>query len=437
MAGLSDVMRTALMRRTKWRSLVALLVSVWVAAATVPAAAEADGPGSRLHWSLISRTHKGLPSGHVVETAMSADANIVVFQAWRPLLRDGGGSADPSLYAYDRSTDRLSMVSANKDGVSARGGQNGHPVVSPTGRWVAFTSHSPVLQAKGALGSLVVKDLRTGAVRRLEPTPQQSPPGATRPFSGSAWDWSADGKWLLAAGIWPGPGYNPSFWLVEWPSGRFHKLPIYGALFNVSELSANGDLVTGWEDRYPIGQVPFVLDVATRKRRVIPAPKGVGPTSASGFLGVYLSGDDKHVVTAWGVGDDIDRVVQVSRVRDLQAEQILTQENTGLTGLTSVSGVNWDGSSLLLLCMRRKPSPHQIPTDLYRYNRLTGGQTRLSVTSEGVPLNASVHDVHGNPDLSTILITTGANNLVENDTPQWQPVRSNDVFTLEIDPVRQ
>lgn len=42
-------MRTALMRKTKWRSLVALLVSVWVAAATVPAAAEADGPGSRLH----------------------------------------------------------------------------------------------------------------------------------------------------------------------------------------------------------------------------------------------------------------------------------------------------------------------------------------------------------------------------------------------------
>ncbi|MBK6887131.1 MAG: hypothetical protein IPH03_12375 [Tetrasphaera sp.] len=124
-----------------------------------------------MRWTLISRMHNGRPSGFVQEIAMSADARVVVFQTFRALLPDGGGFNDPSLYAYDRSTTKLSMVSANVKGVSARGGGNGRPVVSPSGRWVTFSSNSPVLVPKGTPESLVVKDLVTGAVRRLEPSP--------------------------------------------------------------------------------------------------------------------------------------------------------------------------------------------------------------------------------------------------------------------------
>ncbi|MBK6887081.1 MAG: hypothetical protein IPH03_12095 [Tetrasphaera sp.] len=109
-----------------------------------------------------------------------------------------------------------------------------------SGRWVAFTTASPVLKSKHASITLIVKDLVTGAVRRLEPAPQQSPPGATRPFGGVAWDWSADGKWLLVGGTWPRWGYDPSFWLVEWPSGVFHRLPFHGLGIEVSKVSADG-----------------------------------------------------------------------------------------------------------------------------------------------------------------------------------------------------
>ncbi|MEI2779304.1 MAG: hypothetical protein V9G19_25740 [Tetrasphaera sp.] len=293
--------------------------------------------------------------------------------------------------------------------------------------------------AKNARASLVVKDLTSGAVRRLEPTPQQSPPGATRPFEGGAWDWSADGKWLLVSGGWPGPGYDPSFWRVEWPSGRFHKLPIHGDVIDVNEISADGSVVTGSESTGSAGQVPFVLDVATGKRRFIPKPPGVDPTIGIGNDQVYLSGDGRHVVTSWKINDeDIDRVVQLSRVSDLKVEQILTQRNTGLTALAGAVGVNYDGSVLLLGCMRRPPAPYFIPADLYRYNRLTRGQTRITVTSKGVPLNSSIDRIRGSADQRTVLIGTYANNLVKGDAPvgEWLPIRANDVFTVEIDPLQ-
>jgi hypothetical protein len=382
--------------------------------------------------------HNGRPSGFVQEIAMSADARVVVFQTFRALLPDGGGFNDPSLYAYDRSTTKLSMVSANVKGVSARGGGNGRPVVSPSGRWVTFSSNSPVLVPKGTPESLVVKDLVTGAVRRLEPSPQQSPPGA-RPFSGAAWDWSADGRWLLVSGIWPGPGYDPSYWLVEWPSGVFHRLPFHGPEIEVSKVSADGSLVTGSEYRDPIGYFPFGVDVATGRRRFIAAPTGVGPTVPNGTQGVYLSGDGTHVTSSWRIGDGIDRVVQISRLPDLRVEQVLTQDNTGLTAFTGVYGINHDGSVVLAGCLRRKPDPYLIPGDLYRYNRQTGARTRVTVNSQGVPLNAPLDRIGASADLRTILIGTGANNLVKDDAPvgEWAPIRANDVFTVDIDPVQQ
>lgn len=61
------------------------------------------------------------------------------------------------------------------------------------------------------------------------------------------------------------------------------------------------------------------------------------------------------------------------------------------------------------------------------------------MTSKGVPLNAPIDRIRGSADLRTILIGTGANNLVKDDAPvgEWAPIRANDVFTVEIDPVRQ
>ncbi|MFN8098089.1 MAG: hypothetical protein U0Q21_07380 [Dermatophilaceae bacterium] len=431
---------TVMRRRDVGALLMGGAAALVTAPATATAAAEAGsagGQGSRLHWTLISRMRNGRPSGFVQQIAMSPDARVVVFQTFRPLLPDGGGFVDPSLYAFVRSTQRLSMVSATQDGVSARGGENEQAVVSPSGRWVAFTTLSPVLKAPHALATLVVKDLRTGAVRRLEPAPEQSPPGATRPFAGTAWDWSADGRWLLVGGNWPGPGYDPSFWLVEWPSGRFHQLPFHGPEIDVSKVSADGSVVTGSENIGSSGQVPFVVDVATGTRRLIPAPRGVGPTFANGSQGVYLSGDGRHVVASWRVGEGIDQVVQVSRVSDLAVEQVLTQENTGLTALAGVQGINHDGSRLLLGTMRRKPSPYFIPADLYVYNRVTRSQTRVTVNSQGVPLNSALDRIRASADLRTILIGTGANNLVKDDAPvgEWLPIRANDVFTVDIDPV--
>ena len=425
------------------RDVGALLVSGAAALITTPTrataaavAGSAGGQGSRLHWTLISRMHNGRPSGFVQDIAMSPDARVVVFQTFRALLPDGGGFVDPTLYAYDRSTQRLSMVSANAEGVSARGGVNGAPVVSPSGRWVAFSTRSPVLMSPHARETLVVKDLVTGGVRRLEPTAQQSPLGA-RPFDGVALDWSADGKWLLVMGSWPEQGPDLSFWLVEWPSGRFHKLPFHGPEIDMSKVSADGSVVTGSENIGSSGQVPFVVDVATGTRRLIPAPPGVGPTRANGTQGVLLSGDGQLVVSSWFVGDDIVRVVQVSRVKDLAVEQVLTQENTGLTALAGVQGINHDGSRLLLGTMRRKPSPYYIPADLYVYNRVTRSQTRVTVNSQGVPLNSALDRIRASADLRTILIGTGANNLVKDDAPvgEWLPIRANDVFTVDIDPV--
>ncbi|MFN8097371.1 MAG: hypothetical protein U0Q21_03670 [Dermatophilaceae bacterium] len=204
----------------------------------------------------------------------------------------------------------------------------------------------------------------------------------------------------------------------------------------MSKVSADGSVVTGSENIGSSGQVPIVVDVATGTRRLIPAPRGVGPTFANGSQGVYLSGNGKLVVAAWNVSELV-RVVQVSRVSDLAVEQVLTQENTGLTALAGAKGVNHDGSKLLLGCMRRKPSPYFIPADLYVYNRLTRGQTRVTVNSQGVPLNSALDRIRASADLRTILIGTGANNIVKDDAPvgEWAPIRANDVFTVDIDPV--
>jgi len=74
--------------------------------------------------------------------AISADGRCVVFESWADNLVDGDANSANDIFAYDRQTRTLSLVSLTDSGDQANGNSGGwgKSSVSADGRFVAFVS---------------------------------------------------------------------------------------------------------------------------------------------------------------------------------------------------------------------------------------------------------------------------------------------------------
>jgi Tol biopolymer transport system component len=153
------------------------------------------------HVTLVSHTPDGAPgnawSGH---PDVSEDGRYVVFASHATDLVAGGdanlGGSD--IYLFDAADGRVRRISLATSGAQLPWGQSSTPAISANGRYVAFAStallDAPAIPPDGPPATppraIFLRDLSTGAVRRISATRGGQPPNGASYYPAI----SADGQ---------------------------------------------------------------------------------------------------------------------------------------------------------------------------------------------------------------------------------------------------
>ncbi|MEW5852343.1 MAG: hypothetical protein AB2A00_26365 [Myxococcota bacterium] len=110
------------------------------------------------------------------EPAMSADGRVVAFVSASDSLVTGDDNALPDVFVHDTVTVTTTRVSVSSDGTGALGGASGTPVLSGSGRLVAFASDATNLIADDTNGvtDVFLHDRLTGTTTRISTGPARS-----------------------------------------------------------------------------------------------------------------------------------------------------------------------------------------------------------------------------------------------------------------------
>jgi Tol biopolymer transport system component len=144
------------------------------------------GPRGRQARDIRSRNGSTSPS-------ISADGRFVAFVSSATNLVSNDTNRMPDVFVRDRSLRRTTRVSVSSSGRQAKL-ESGVPVISPDGRFVAFSSYSALVPVEPpGVGQLFVRDLQGGTIALAS----RSSDGAAGDDSSTAAGFSADGRYLL------------------------------------------------------------------------------------------------------------------------------------------------------------------------------------------------------------------------------------------------
>jgi Tol biopolymer transport system component len=144
------------------------------------------GPRARQARDARSRNGSALPS-------ISADGRFVAFVSSATNLVSNDTNRRPDVFVRDRSRRRTMRVSVSSSGRQAKL-ESGVPVISPDGRFVAFSSYSALVPGELAgVSQLFVRDLQAGKVSLAS----RSSDSEAGDDSSAAAGFSADGRYLL------------------------------------------------------------------------------------------------------------------------------------------------------------------------------------------------------------------------------------------------
>ena len=144
------------------------------------------GPRGRQARDVRSRNGSALPS-------ISADARFVAFVSSATNLVSNDTNRMPDVFVRDRGRGRTTRVSVSSSGRQAKL-ESGVPVISPDGRFVAFSSYSALVPGEPAgVGELFARDLQAGTISLAS----RSSDGEAGDDSSTAAGFSADGRYLL------------------------------------------------------------------------------------------------------------------------------------------------------------------------------------------------------------------------------------------------
>src|SRR5262249_34828073 len=117
--------------------------------------------------------------GGAIEPRLSADGRYVAFVSGASNLVPG---ANGGVFVKDLQTGAITCASTSDAGVEG-GGFSEAPVLSADGRYVAFQSDSGNLVPGDTNGTtdVFVKDLQTGAITRIVPSPASQAEGSGLP----------------------------------------------------------------------------------------------------------------------------------------------------------------------------------------------------------------------------------------------------------------
>ncbi|MBI4319214.1 MAG: PD40 domain-containing protein [Chloroflexi bacterium] len=370
----------------------------------------AQGGGAISIVSVASGGTQVLGNSGLEGLSISADGRYVAFESSANTLVAGDTNALADIFVHDRQTLQTTRVSASSTGAQANGSSS-KPVISATGRYIAFWSSATNLVAGDSNGveDVFVHDQATGMTARIsvssDGTQGNGTPGGCAPAL------SADGRFVAyssyasnlvendtngqadvfvydqvvedvrrvsvhsngAQGSWLGSSYCPAIS----SDGRYVAF-ISGA-DNLIGTDTNGD---GWCDvgcdRNNALDV-FVHDTATRQTTRVSIATG-GAEANLGSVKPSISADGRYVA-----------------FQSLASN--LVQGDTNNRG------------------------------DIFVHDRQTSQTTRVSVASDGVQANDTSSWPSINGDGRFVAFSSRATNLVSDDAGGWEDAFIHDRWT--------
>jgi Tol biopolymer transport system component len=261
------------------------------------------------------------------QPAISADGRFVVFLSAATNLvagQAGGGSTDPQIFVFDRTTGMVTLVShATGAPTTAANGYSYPGGISADGRWIFFPSFAADL-VPGQVDADGKSDVflydRVSGTTLLVSHSASSP---TTAADGSSWprSISADGRRLAfeseAAGLVPGVSdtnraYDVFLFdrvagttaLVSYASGSSNVTALRGAIS--STLSADGSRIAFFSTSPDVvpGQAPpvghtvlFLQELSTGVRSILGPVRTAGSSGSTGYLDTIprMSDDGRKV----------------------------------------------------------------------------------------------------------------------------------------------
>ena len=318
-------------------------------------------------------------SAAIDELSGSAHDDLLIGLAGADILRGGQGN---DTYVVDDAQDRVIeldraapiLVSQTASGAHANGTSR-DPVVSPSGRYAAFSSTATNLDPADTTDDwdLFIKDLQTGSVQRVFDTPAANSPGLWGFVAVTNAVFSADERTL-------------AFYTTDANSGVFSQRFIY-----VKDLQT--------------GDVQSVL--------------GGVPASNVSFLGSgrYIVFDSMSPLVAGDTNNNYDIFVkdlQTGSVERISTSLAGTQGNDGSYG--AVAAANGRYVTFSSFASNLVAGDDNATMDIFVKDVLTGQIRRASESATGQGANADAYDVSITADGRYVAFTSAAGNLVAGDT---------------------
>jgi Tol biopolymer transport system component len=399
---------------------------------------------------LVSGTPAGTPGqGHSGDPTVSADGRWVVFASDAADLVAGDTNAVRDIFLRDTLAGITFLISRAPDGTPASGGFSDHPVMTPDGVWIAFTSQATNL-ASGVLDNNRASDvfLLATATRQVQVVSRQF----TAPATGTSASFdpvlSPDGRWLAFTG-------TDGKLAQSTPAGTAFKLFLrstaaetnswasqaaagFDALVPLTQkpeprhavFSANGAFLA-----YTYGPLVLRLDLETGQTSLVASNFVPAVVTQLGSPRLVLSVDGQ--ICAWEggprSGDTLPTIPDSIYLRDA-ASQTTTRLQPPLppaAGLLEVGApaLSTDGQQLVYAAQVTAPDTAELGSGRHWFLHHRGtGETRrlyLAGSAPGQPMPALQTPLWA-ADLSTLAFSSAAADVAPDDLN-----RALDAFRFE------
>lgn len=384
----------------------------------------------------ISAAAAGAPgTGDSRSASVSADGRFVAFASASSDLIDGDTNGKQDIFLQDRETGTTKRVSFGAGGAQADGDSYA-PYVSFDGSYILFTSKAKNLVSgdTNLNEDLFLYDTKQDAVQRVA----QYVPGSEFAGSGSSYQVSADGRYVVYAGKTSGAG-TCDIWLLDRRSGKARlvarQLYIYETFRSRLSISADGRYVAfdsfskeivpddvGSNYSYKYRDV-YLYDAALNEmKKISRAPDGTTGNNYSYYPAI--SADGNYVTYLSKASNIVAADTKPSLDVYVYSRQTGTNELVSLDGTGAQPGVDAydpsisaDGRYISFHTDGAYDASDTGRTDVYVRDRSAGTTLRVSKTAGGANADQPADRGTLSADGGTIVFETAATNMAGSADP--------------------
>ena len=386
----------------------------------------------------VTSQEKPAPQGAALP-AISGNGRYVAFQSDKLGRGDTNGVAD--VYLRDTAAGTTMRVSVGSGGVEAYEG-GGYPSVSHNGRYVTFTTGSPLVRRdRNHQGDVYVHDRVTRRTRLVSIARS----GRAAGFSyGSSI--SASGRYVAFQSeatnlVANDTNRDEDVFVRDLKEGTTIRVSVGGRALQANRsswgpvISADGTHVvfesfaTNLSTPRPrVTPTVYVRDIHNRRTQLVPVSTSGEPANDTGFPPPSISGDGRYVAFAsYATNLHPDSRYTDVFVRDIVAgtTEVASLNNLGQPmGNSEAPSISADGRFVAFSTGASDVTVGDRSglADIYVRDRVNKTTARVSVSSEGSSGNGESDTPSISADGTRVAFYSPADNLAPNDTNEWGDV---------------